>query len=86
MTQRLHSQWASAETGLIRISTASDPGRTVVSDAVNGFLDQHLGVRIEIILPDSEIDIVGDGMIDLALRFGSIDDSTLSMKGLGTSR
>ena len=72
-------------TGLIRISTPSDPGRTVVSDAVNGFLEQHPGVRIELILSDGYVDIVGEG-IDLALRFGPTDDSTLRVKGLGTSR
>ena len=71
--------------GLIRISTPSDPGRTVVSEAINGFLDQHPGVRIELILSDGYVDIVGEG-VDLALRFGPTDDSTLRVKGLGASR
>ena len=57
----------------------------MVSEAINGFLDQHPGVRIELILSDGYIDIVGEG-VDLALRFGPTDDSTLRVKGLGTSR
>ena len=72
-------------TGLIRISTPSDPGRTVVSDAISSFLDQHPEVRIELILSDGYVDIVGEG-IDLALRFGPTEDSTLRVKGLGTNR
>lgn len=76
---------AQALTGLIRISAPSDPGRTVVSDAVKTFIDLYPGVRVECVLSDGYVDIVGDG-IDLALRFGPTDDSTLRVKGLGSSR
>jgi len=72
-------------TGLIRISTPSDPGRTLVSDAISGFLEQYPDVRIELMLSDGYVDIVGEG-IDLALRFGPTEDSTLRVKGLGLNR
>ena len=72
-------------TGVIKISTPSDPGRTVVSDAISSFLTQHPGIRIDLLLSDGYVDIVGEG-IDLALRFGPTEDSTLRVKGLGTSR
>lgn len=76
---------AQALSGPVRISTPSDPGRTVVSNAVDAFLEEHPGVRIELILSDGYVDLVGEG-IDLALRFGPVDDSTLRVKGLGSSR
>lgn len=72
-------------TGLIKISTPSDSGRTIVSDAIHGFLKRHPGVRIELILSDGYVDLVAEG-VDLALRFGPTEDSTLRVKGLGESR
>lgn len=72
-------------TGLIRVSAPSDPGRALVSDVINNFLKKHPGIKFELILTDGYLDIVGEG-IDLALRFGPTEDSTLRAKGLGSIR
>ncbi|MCU1740729.1 MULTISPECIES: LysR family transcriptional regulator [unclassified Pseudomonas] len=71
--------------GLIRVSAPSDIGRTVVSDVINHFLAEHPGVRVELLLSDGYVDIVGEG-IDIALRFGVMMDSTLRVKSLGPKR
>ncbi|MBV6748819.1 LysR family transcriptional regulator [Pseudomonas chlororaphis] len=71
--------------GLIRVSAPSDIGRTVVSDVINHFLTEHPGVRVELLLSDGYVDIVGEG-IDIALRFGVMMDSTLRVKSLGPKR
>lgn len=72
-------------TGPIRISAPSDIGRTVVSDAISRFLADHPEIRVELLVSDGFVDIVGEG-IDLALRFGTVIDSTLRIKSLGAKR
>nr|WP_067293490.1 LysR family transcriptional regulator [Marinobacterium profundum] len=72
-------------TGPIRISAPSDIGRTVISDAINRFLVEHPAIRVELLVSDGFVDIVGEG-IDLAVRFGTVIDSTLRIKSLGAKR
>lgn len=71
--------------GPIRISAPSDIGRTVVSDEINRFLSKHPAISVELLLSDGYVDIVGEGF-DIALRFGSITDSSLRVRGLGQKR
>tara|TARA_R110001583_G_scaffold13353_4_gene57616 strand:- start:1781 stop:2683 length:903 start_codon:yes stop_codon:yes gene_type:complete len=72
-------------TGPIRISAPSDLGRTLVCDAIQRFLEDHPKIKIELLLSDGYVDIVGEG-IDIAMRFGTVDDSTLRVKSLGMKR
>ncbi len=67
--------------GLIRVSAPSDLGRVWVSDVINQFQTQHPEVQFELLLSDGYIDIVGEG-IDVALRFGTIADSSLRIRKL----
>jgi DNA-binding transcriptional LysR family regulator len=71
--------------GLIRVSAPSDVGRTVVSDAITGFLTAHPDITIELQLSDGYADIVGQG-VDLAVRFGAVTDSSLRARSLGPKR
>jgi DNA-binding transcriptional LysR family regulator len=69
--------------GPIRISAPCDLGQTLVSKEISRFLSQHPGISFELLLSDSYVDIVGQG-IDIALRFGAISDSSLRVKTLGS--
>ncbi|WP_192037107.1 LysR family transcriptional regulator [Halomonas sp. YLGW01] len=76
---------AESLTGPIRVSAPSDTGRHLISRALTEFQGRYPGIRIELLLSDGYVDIVGEG-IDLALRFGTIMDSTLRVRSLGGAR
>ncbi|MEP0520108.1 MAG: LysR family transcriptional regulator [Hyphomicrobiales bacterium] len=67
--------------GPIRISAPVDIGRNIISTEIDRFLSQNPEISIDLVLSDGYLDIVGEG-IDIALRFGSITDSTLRVRQL----
>ncbi|PVB62171.1 LysR family transcriptional regulator [Labrenzia sp. 011] len=71
--------------GPIRVSAPVDLGRSTVSDVISAFTKQHPAISIELSLSDGYVDIVGQGF-DLALRFGTVTDSTLRIRNLGHFR
>ncbi|WP_412048958.1 LysR family transcriptional regulator [Hoeflea sp. Naph1] len=71
--------------GPIRISAPSDIGRTLVSDEINRFLSDHPAISVDLMLSDGFVDLVGDGF-DIALRFGTVIDSSLRVRSLGLRR
>ncbi|MCY0095358.1 LysR family transcriptional regulator [Hoeflea ulvae] len=71
--------------GLIRVSAPSDLGRTIVSEQINLFLAQHPSISVELLLSDGYIDIVGQGF-DMAVRFGTVIDSSLRVRSMGEWR
>ncbi|MET4805386.1 LysR family transcriptional regulator [Limibacillus sp. MBR-115] len=71
--------------GPIRISAPSDLGQAVVSAEINAFLAEHPAISVELFLSDGYVDIVGEGF-DIALRFGTVTDSTLRVRSLGRHR
>lgn len=76
---------ADALSGPIRISAPIDVGRSIVSQVISSFTAEHPAISIELILSDGYVDIVGQGF-DLALRFGTVTDSTLRTRDLGYFR
>lgn len=73
---------AQALSGPIRISAPSHLGRTVVDAVVNRFVAAHPAVTVELLLGDGYVDLVGEG-VDIAVRFGTISDSTLRSRTVG---
>jgi len=71
--------------GPIRISAPVDLGRSTVSDIVERFTQDHPAISVELSLSDGYVDIVGQGF-DLALRFGTITDSSLRTRSIGRYR
>lgn len=71
--------------GPIKISAPSDVGRTIISDEINHFLSENPAITVELQLSDGFVDIVGQGF-DIAVRFGSVTDSTLRIRTLGQKR
>jgi DNA-binding transcriptional LysR family regulator len=81
---RIH-HGASTLSGPIRVSAPSDMGRGVVAAEIDRFLAEHPDITVELLVSDSYVDFVGEG-IDIALRFGQITDSSLRTKSLGRKR
>ncbi|MCZ4282934.1 LysR family transcriptional regulator [Kiloniella laminariae] len=71
--------------GPIRLSAPIDLGRNRVAPLVDQFIEHHPEISVELCLSDGYIDLVAQG-IDLALRFGSLKDSSLHSKKIGTNR
>lgn len=76
---------AESLSGPIRISAPSDIGRTLIAREVGDFLREHPAIMVELVLSDRYLDLVGEG-IDLSVRFGTVTDSTLRIRGLGRRR
>ncbi|MDO6732847.1 LysR family transcriptional regulator [Marinovum sp. 2_MG-2023] len=71
--------------GPIRISAPIDIGRSILSKVISSFTAKHPAISIELSLSDGYVDIVGQGF-DLAIRFGTVTDSSLRTRSLGRFR
>jgi DNA-binding transcriptional LysR family regulator len=71
--------------GRIRIAAPLDLGRNRVAQLLDQFMALHEGVAVELILSDGNQDLVGSG-IDLALRYGVQQDSSLKIRKLANSQ
>ncbi|MCH2274496.1 LysR family transcriptional regulator [Thalassospira sp.] len=70
--------------GLIRISATFDLGRNRLAPILDQFMEMHPAIRIDLVLSDGYVDIVAQG-IDLAVRYGTLTDSSLMRRRLGPS-
>ena len=80
-TARLHDRPA----GLLRVEAPSILGRHVVVPGLARFASRYPEVQVELTLRDHPGDLVAEG-IDLALRLGALEDSTLVARRLGRTR
>ena len=71
--------------GTLRVTMSSTFGRLYISPLLPEFLARHPGVRVSVDLDDAKVDLVGAGL-DLAIRIGDLDDSTLVARRLATNR
>jgi DNA-binding transcriptional LysR family regulator len=62
--------------GLLRISAPMSFGTTHLSPLVADFMRANADVRIDMELSDRVVDVIGEGF-DMALRIGTLPDSTL---------
>jgi len=70
--------------GRLRVSAAVTFARLYVLPALKGFMDRHPGLEIDIALDDRDIDLLEEGM-DVALRMGSLDDSSMTARRIARS-
>ncbi len=70
--------------GLLKVTATVDLGTTVLPELVAEFLKLYPLVRIELLLTDRVVDLVGEG-VDLAIRAGHLEDSSLVSRKLGTA-
>ncbi|MGF6768098.1 DNA-binding transcriptional LysR family regulator [Paraburkholderia sp. GAS199] len=71
--------------GVLRISAAVTFARLHILPALKTFLDRHPNLKIDIVLDDRTIDLLEKG-VDVALRMGSLDDSTMTARRIAQSR
>jgi DNA-binding transcriptional LysR family regulator len=71
--------------GLLRIAAPVQFGRRHVAPIATAFLDVHADVEIELLLDDRNVDLI-DQAIDVAVRIGTLPDSSLTARPVGAVR
>ena len=79
--ETLLAQRRGGVSGLLRIAAPGQLGRQWIVPAVAGFQEPHPQVAVQLDLSDAVVDLV-DGGIDLAVRYGALDDSSLVAREL----
>jgi len=77
-------QSSTSLSGTLRVCAAVTFARLHIMPALNAFMDQHPNLRVEVVLDDRNIDLLEEG-IDVALRMGVLDDSTMTARRLAQS-
>ncbi|WP_236515453.1 LysR family transcriptional regulator [Sandaracinus amylolyticus] len=71
--------------GLLRVETATNLGRTIVGPSLPRFLDRHPDVQVHLTLRDQLVDPVVEG-VDVLVRIGPLASSSLIARKLGETR
>ena len=61
--------------GRLRMTMSVDVGHSVTPQLVNRYLHKYPNVKVELIVTNRMVDLVGEG-VDLAIRIGKLSDST----------
>lgn len=83
--ERTMSMQATIPSGRLRISSPSLLGRLHLAPLIPPFLDLYPGVSVDLLLRDHPTNLVEEG-VDLELRIGALDDSSLVARKLGEVR
>lgn len=67
--------------GLLRITASPAIGHIVLPPLINEYMDKYPKVKVQLILTNRKVDLVQEG-IDLAIRAGELEDSTLIARKL----
>ncbi len=73
---------AAGQTGCLRVAGSLAYGRHYLLPAARAFLERHPNVRVQVLVNDRYVDLVGEG-VDVAVRVGELEDSTLQARRLG---
>ncbi len=68
--------------GLLRVSSPMLYGRRYLAPVVADFLSRHPKASVELVLADRRVNLIEEGL-DLAIRIGALDDSSLVARKLG---
>src|SRR6201999_2739755 len=71
--------------GRLRVSAATTFARLLIVPRLPEFLSRHPALDIDVILDDRVIDLVSEG-IDIALRLGTLSDSTAVARKIASGR
>lgn len=83
--EALLTQGLTQAEGLLRISVPVIMGRGLFIDFVSDFLKRHPKIQIDLLITNQFVDLVSEN-VDVAIRFGALQDSSLIAKRLGWSR
>lgn len=75
----------SALGGLVRLATSNTFGRLYVAPRMPRLLERFPELSVELQMTDAVTDLVADG-IDLAIRLGTVTDSSLVTRKVGSTR
>jgi DNA-binding transcriptional LysR family regulator len=70
--------------GMLRISVPVILGQQPFLDFMSGFLEAHPGIRVDLFITNLFLDLVAEN-VDVAIRFGHMEDSNLVASRIGTS-
>jgi DNA-binding transcriptional LysR family regulator len=76
---------AGEPTGLLRITTPADFAQSVLPPIVERFLRAYPRASVELTVTNRLVDLVAEG-IDMAVRIGPLDDSSLTARRFHSSR
>lgn len=68
--------------GTLRVSTFQLFAQTLLGPVLLDYLDQNSGMAVQVIIDERDVDLVGE-RIDIAIRIGSLTDSSLVVRKLG---
>ncbi len=71
--------------GTLRMTAPTGMARLHIAPAVAAFHMQYPNVRVVMMVTDRPVDIIGEGL-DVALRIGQLDDSSLMARKIGQAR
>ncbi|RLM50357.1 LysR family transcriptional regulator, partial [Halobellus sp. Atlit-31R] len=83
--QAINEHDAAAPRGLLRVTAPMVFGRRHMAPVVTRFLMRHPEIQVELILGDRNMDLIENG-IDVALRIGPLDSSSLVARRVGEVR
>jgi DNA-binding transcriptional LysR family regulator len=69
--------------GVVRVTAAVDVGATIVAGLVARFMRKHPDIHVEMLLTGRLVNLVEEG-VDLAVRAGKLNDSSLVARKVGT--
>jgi DNA-binding transcriptional LysR family regulator len=70
--------------GVVRVTAPLDASMMGLSEGLAGFFERYPAIQIELVLTSRVVDLVAEG-VDLAIRAGRLEDSTLIVRKVGTS-
>lgn len=71
--------------GVLRVTVPASGARRHIAPAIAAFQGQYPAVRVVMLVTDRMVDIVGEGL-DVAIRAGKLDDSSLIARKVGEGR
>ncbi|TDR85275.1 LysR family transcriptional regulator [Enterovirga rhinocerotis] len=71
--------------GMLRIAAPNDYGASTVSPIVAAFTRRYPACQVDLVLSDARTDLLAN-QIDLSIRVGWLDDSSLHARRIGTFR
>ncbi len=71
--------------GLLRIAAPNDYGTCILAAVATAFSRRYPACRVDLVLADSKVDLIAD-QIDLSIRVGWLDDSTLQTRRIDSFR
>lgn len=69
--------------GLLRITAPIDLGERLLPEILTPFIQKYKKVKLEILLEERMVDLITEG-VDVAIRVGNLEDSSLIAKKLGS--